>query len=556
MSEEPPVHDDRFRPLTKTERELVEAKPLLSKKHNATYTIVNSVVTLSMEVFYKETRVEGLLNLPKDRGCILAANHWNMATDIGALMQTCPRKVHFWTKAELFNGPSLIKAFMNGMGCLPVKRNSRSGKKESNDDLFQHTVNTLIKGGVIAIFPEGTSHHTPHVTDLKDGASFAALQNAATVENPDDIAPIVPVGITYEPRRWRWRNHCVVRYGEALEMTPYLAEFAEDPRGAAKKLTAAIQSSLEKLTINAPDWPTLESAYRIQSVALGPSQCVSDLSVIQTILRLKAEKNVAFAETSKSVDRYYIELGRIGLLDKDLEFGLRDPPPSTRTILVHLAIYSFVFSLTLIVWLPCVLLHLPAFLLLVFLRWQEPYLESKAQKQIFSSYLLLPLTWILNAYLSHRLLSDHAWFDAKRFLICMVMAVASLPTAEDWRRGTWNLVAAVYRLLSARRRHGDAALKHVDEIRKVVRDKLRVDLEAHGAVWPTVEVRESEHEREDRLDRELDEERKKADREFETAKERVIVDAVRKAVVADAAVVGDPSLDSDAAAGVRKRTTA
>lgn len=65
--------------------------------------------------------------------------------DIGALIESCPRKVHFWTKAELFKGPPGVKQFMEAMGCLPVKRNSRTGKKESNDTLFQSTIETLIK---------------------------------------------------------------------------------------------------------------------------------------------------------------------------------------------------------------------------------------------------------------------------------------------------------------------------------------------------------------------------------------------------------------------------
>ncbi|KAI9002004.1 hypothetical protein BC832DRAFT_129703 [Gaertneriomyces semiglobifer] len=260
-------------------------RPLLSGPPNNVYRVISGWVHFAMSTYYRIITVGGLENLPPDRGCIIAANHWNMAVDVGALIESCPRKVHFWTKAELFNGPPGVSRFMNAMGCLPVKRNSRSGKKESNEALFQSTVETLLKGGVIAIFPEGTSHHTPQLTELKDGASWAALQFAAAVSDPNDIAPIVPVGIIYEPNKSTWRSNVHVQYGKAVDVTPYLKEFAADPRAAVKRLTSALHAALETVTINAPNWETLHMAKDAQYIALGKGRAQSDVQVISRLIK-------------------------------------------------------------------------------------------------------------------------------------------------------------------------------------------------------------------------------------------------------------------------------
>ncbi|RKO92714.1 hypothetical protein BDK51DRAFT_36525 [Blyttiomyces helicus] len=123
-------------------------------------------------------------------------------------------------------------------------------------------------GGIIVVFPEGTSHSEPHLMDLKDGAAWAALQYAAAAADGLYV-PILPVGITYEPAKHQWRTNLHVRYGAPIHLDPYVADFRANPRDTVKKLTKDIRTAIEKLTINAPDWNTFHDANLARTVLLG-----------------------------------------------------------------------------------------------------------------------------------------------------------------------------------------------------------------------------------------------------------------------------------------------
>lgn len=68
--------------------------------------------------------------------------------------------------------------------------------------LFKGTFETLAKGSAVALFPEGTSYTEPRIMQVKDGASWAALEYTRYAkENPKGKANkqvvIVPSAIVY-----------------------------------------------------------------------------------------------------------------------------------------------------------------------------------------------------------------------------------------------------------------------------------------------------------------------------------------------------------------------
>jgi glycerol-3-phosphate O-acyltransferase/dihydroxyacetone phosphate acyltransferase len=68
--------------------------------------------------------------------------------------------------------------------------------------LFKGTFEALAKGSVVALFPEGTSYTEPRIMQVKDGASWAALEYLRwTKENPgrtvDKEVVIIPTAIVY-----------------------------------------------------------------------------------------------------------------------------------------------------------------------------------------------------------------------------------------------------------------------------------------------------------------------------------------------------------------------
>lgn len=58
----------------------------------------------------------------------------------------------------------------------------------------------------------------------------------------------------------KYRSSAIMQFGATISVEPYVEEFQRDPKAAVKKLTAAIASELTKLTINAPDWDSLNAA--------------------------------------------------------------------------------------------------------------------------------------------------------------------------------------------------------------------------------------------------------------------------------------------------------
>ena len=208
-------------------------------------------------------------------------NHGNMVMDPLVIGLTMPhqRQCHFWAMKELFHGA--LGALLLAVGAVPVDR-----KNKDNKLLFKETIETLKAGGAMALFPEGTSYPEPHILQLKDGASRAALEYAHyeileqrrrrraargeadpaadAVEPPPTAeelreldlfrtACIVPVGINYSAKH-QWRSDVLVEYGPAIEIEDYVAEYFVEPKAAVKRLTERLYTAIRQLTVNAEDW--------------------------------------------------------------------------------------------------------------------------------------------------------------------------------------------------------------------------------------------------------------------------------------------------------------
>lgn len=74
----------------------------------------------------------------------------------------------------------------------------------------------MAQGESIGVFPEGTSHTSPHMLPFKDGVAWAALEYvkylsgaADGVKRSGKKATIIPVGITYLDKA-KYRSSIVV----------------------------------------------------------------------------------------------------------------------------------------------------------------------------------------------------------------------------------------------------------------------------------------------------------------------------------------------------------
>jgi len=122
------------------------------------------------------------------------------------------------SKAEVQNIPIFAPA-ASRTGVIFVKREN----KESRGATRKAIVDTILKGGNVLVFPEGTTNALQTTMEFKRGTFEEAAKNGF---------PVVPISIEYKSERdlwkegstWKmfvsqfgkWRTHCKLRFGEPL----------------------------------------------------------------------------------------------------------------------------------------------------------------------------------------------------------------------------------------------------------------------------------------------------------------------------------------------------
>lgn len=129
--------------------------------------------------------VEGLENIPRHGGAIIAANHLAVIDD-ALLPMTCPRMIHFMGKAEYFEGKGVKGKFkkwwFTSVGVFPV---DRSGGSKSLGAL-NHAREILENGHLFGIHVEGTRSPDGRLYRGHTGAARLAFETGC---------PIVPTAI-------------------------------------------------------------------------------------------------------------------------------------------------------------------------------------------------------------------------------------------------------------------------------------------------------------------------------------------------------------------------
>jgi 1-acyl-sn-glycerol-3-phosphate acyltransferase len=139
--------------------------------------------TVGTTVF--QARIEGVGNVPRKGGVILACNHQSFFDPILVGMGL-PREIHFMARKSLFRNPA-FRALIVALNAFPIQRDSRDVKG------VKETIARLQAGHALLIFPEGTRTRDGNVAPVKAGISMIAKRAAV---------PIVPVLIEGAYKVW------------------------------------------------------------------------------------------------------------------------------------------------------------------------------------------------------------------------------------------------------------------------------------------------------------------------------------------------------------------
>ncbi len=138
------------------------------------YNLVKGICYPFFMLLY-HPKIVGKEKLNIKEGYILAGNH-TAYLDVFLLIAANKRKIHFFTKIELFN-TRIKDNFFTSMGCIPVDR-----KKKNNGSILEG-VKVLNEEKVVGIFPEGTYNRTDKIImPFKYGAvAMAQKTNKAII---------------------------------------------------------------------------------------------------------------------------------------------------------------------------------------------------------------------------------------------------------------------------------------------------------------------------------------------------------------------------------------
>src|SRR5437763_3468998 len=285
---------------------------------------ITPILRLIARTFFRRIEIVGWEKVPRGP-VIFAANHPNGLIDPLFLLCFVPRPVSFLAKAPLFRMP-LIGWFARGIDSIPVYRTQDNYSTSQNRDMFAAARALLVRGGALAIFPEGTTHSEPRLKELKTGAARIALGCSA-----DDCPAIVivPTAVFYTAKH-SFRSDAMLYFGDALDVVPTAVdENGEPPRDAVAALTERIESALAALTLQADSSEALDLIARAERImSLGraglPEQLEMRRRFIAGYTRLRERDPERLMQLQSRFERFEAELGDANLQPETL------PPPTFR----------------------------------------------------------------------------------------------------------------------------------------------------------------------------------------------------------------------------------
>ncbi len=144
--------------------------------------------------------VEGLENIDREDGFVIAANHSIIYDPIFLATASKKRLFHFVAKYEAFKNP-IARAVLKSCNAFPIVR----GKGDL--EAVNYASELVKQGKVLCIFPEGTRSRDGYPKKAKSGVGFIA-RNAQ--------CDVVPAAICVE-ERGKFGSRVFVKFGEAIK---------------------------------------------------------------------------------------------------------------------------------------------------------------------------------------------------------------------------------------------------------------------------------------------------------------------------------------------------
>ena len=466
--------------------------------------------------YFREVEVTGLEHLPDSGGGLLVSWHPNGMIDPGLILTHFPRQVIFGARHGLFRWPGL-GWMMKKMGAVPIYRAMDRGntdpeaRRQANTESLKALAAAVAEGRYSCLFPEGDSHDSPYLLDLKTGAARFYYQ-ARELKDPDQPDPvIIPVGLHYDNKD-TFRSSALVAFhppiplSEFLETLPEPDEPPQDRKARYQQLTAEIERVLREVVHATESWELHYLMHRVRKLSRAERAKRAGAQLNKPGM---AERTLGFARVwagyyarlesnpqqvallRERVTEYNRDLRALGIEDHELDSA----PPLASPWLVGILLLQVVLVFLLMppILLVGYLVNLPPALglLLISKHFSKREKDESSIKLMFG-VVAFPLTWLavgvgagLAAQWLHTMFPSFPNTPVLAGLLAAVMAITGGMLALRYIRLARETARAVrIRLTRAQRR---LALARLRVERAELYDSIMLligDLDLPGAVRP------------------------------------------------------------------------
>ncbi|HEV8240338.1 MAG TPA: 1-acyl-sn-glycerol-3-phosphate acyltransferase [Thermoanaerobaculia bacterium] len=370
---------------------------------------VTRLARLLLRVFFGRIEVVGAECVPgagrePARPLLYVANHNNGLVDPLLVLGLLPGRPRFLAKDTLWKNP-VLRPFLALGRVIPIYRPQdaaqRAGgegavSRATNEESFRRCREVLEAGGAVALFPEGKSHSEPALAELKTGAARILLGLAAAAR---ERVAVVPVGLVYDAPGI-FRSRVLMAVGEPLVGDELGLAGEPGDAGAVRRVTAAIASGLEEVTLSHASWDEARRLARVADLWLQPDpelptqpslaeRFAARRRLLARYRELAASRPERLRPLIEAVTAYDARLSALGL--RDAQVGAAYPLPSVLRFLVEsLVVLLIRLPLALI---GIVLDYVPYRIcgFLGALAAREP--DQPATFKLFGGIVLFPLFW-------------------------------------------------------------------------------------------------------------------------------------------------------------------
>ncbi len=211
------------------------------------YLFLKKIARITVHVFFKKIRINGLENISPGKPMLIAANHTNAFMDAIALQVFAKQNIYTLARSDVFNTP--FKKWLLGKIMMhPIYRLQEGADNlHKNAETFETCNKLLKKNQSIMIFPEGICIQQRRLCKLKKGLArivFGAMESA---DFKMDMQ-IVPVGINYSTPS-KFGGNLLINIGKPISIANYVAKYQNDKAKTMNQFTNDVENEMEKLIV-------------------------------------------------------------------------------------------------------------------------------------------------------------------------------------------------------------------------------------------------------------------------------------------------------------------